>query len=355
MHKRKSITATQGGFVSIMVTMIIMILLSLIVLGFAQATRREKRQSVDRQLNSQAQYAAETGINDAQNYIKGELTAGNPINDFKKCGNGPASGGPSNNFDKRSGAYVPSIVSGNTTNSCTLINPSPTELIWQRIATDSSVAFPFNPPGGNNEITVGWQDADSVPTSYSSCTGAVPGLAFTPQSGWACQAGALRIDLTPVSNLDRTALINGTSNFVLYPVTNPNGPISLPGHGDIIAAQCNTANIPRHCKITINGLSGKYVVRIRPIYRAANIYITGNPGNKLSDAQALVDVTGKANDILKRLQARISVNPLEGDTNTTFNYALQSIDSICKRVAIIPPATVINDDPTPAPGDSSCL
>src|SRR5687768_8797387 len=61
---------TQQGMAAIFVTMIMMIVISLIVLGFAQVSRREARDSLDRQLSTQAYFAAETGVNDAVEVIK---------------------------------------------------------------------------------------------------------------------------------------------------------------------------------------------------------------------------------------------------------------------------------------------
>src|SRR5688500_17746685 len=55
----------QSGFVAIIVTMIIMVVLILITTGFMRIIGREQRQDLDRQLSSQAFYAAETGINNA--------------------------------------------------------------------------------------------------------------------------------------------------------------------------------------------------------------------------------------------------------------------------------------------------
>ena len=46
-----------------------MIVMSLIVLGFAQISRRNQRESLDRQLSTQAFYAAESGVNDARELI----------------------------------------------------------------------------------------------------------------------------------------------------------------------------------------------------------------------------------------------------------------------------------------------
>jgi Tfp pilus assembly protein PilX len=62
-------TSRQAGMVSIMVTMILMVVLSLIVIGFAQIARRNSRQSLDRQLSTSAFYAAEAGVNDVRDLI----------------------------------------------------------------------------------------------------------------------------------------------------------------------------------------------------------------------------------------------------------------------------------------------
>src|SRR5689334_4150187 len=64
----------QAGMVSIMVTMILMIVLSLVVIGFAQIARRNSRQSLDRQLSTSAFYAAEAGVNDVRDLIKTQGT-----------------------------------------------------------------------------------------------------------------------------------------------------------------------------------------------------------------------------------------------------------------------------------------
>jgi len=59
----------QVGFVSIIVAAVLMVLLSLITIGFSKIMQREQRQSIDRQLSAQAFYAAETAINDVKDKI----------------------------------------------------------------------------------------------------------------------------------------------------------------------------------------------------------------------------------------------------------------------------------------------
>jgi Tfp pilus assembly protein PilX len=91
MHIRiRNIRHAEQGLVSIVVTMIFLIVLSLIVVGFAQVARREQRESLDRQLSSQAFYAAESGINIAKSAISdssGTYSSNNAVlNDKGSCG-----------------------------------------------------------------------------------------------------------------------------------------------------------------------------------------------------------------------------------------------------------------------------
>src|SRR5688572_1479839 len=108
----------EAGMVAIMVTMILMIVISLIVLGFAQISRRNQRQTLDRQLSTQAFYAAETGINDAAELIKG---ASGVVPDKPDCA---SSGG---------GFYTltPTIdATNNVEYTCLTVDPSPESLVY---------------------------------------------------------------------------------------------------------------------------------------------------------------------------------------------------------------------------------
>ena len=53
----------QDGLASIFISMIIMVIVSLILIGFVQYSNSEQKQSLDRQLQDEAFYSAESGIN----------------------------------------------------------------------------------------------------------------------------------------------------------------------------------------------------------------------------------------------------------------------------------------------------
>jgi hypothetical protein len=84
-----------------------------------------------------------------------------------------------------------------------------------------------------------------------------------------------------------------------------------------------------------------------------DITATGPGGTvKLADAQALVDVTGKAQDVLRRIQVRMSLV----STNKVSGDALESSSGICKRFSLTPtsftkdPGIIVNDPTNPMCG-----
>lgn len=343
----------DSGIVSIVVTMIIMVILSLIVIGFAQVSRREQRQGLDRQLASQANYAAETGINDAQTYLKngGNLSASAKT----AC----------NSYAADNGNALPAGVTeqvgpnATTTTSCVLVNNAVNELIYDGIGTEEEVVFPLKSSDGGaiSDLYISWEAPGQDATQYNAanCPDKTPRDALLPLDDWKCPAAALRIDIVPTSgSVARTDLINNSVSGLLFPKINASAPSNSEhmDNGKQVWAECpNNGTSPRSCRITLKaiGTSSSYYVRIRPIYRSADIYVQGidSSGNikALSGAQAVIDSTGKANDVLKRLVARV---PLCGSGTTCgkqpAGYALQIADSFCKKYGIIPPSTINVED-----------
>src|SRR5690349_5561347 len=91
MIQRRS-ASRQSGMASIVITMVTMVVISLIVIGFATISRREQRQSLDQLLSSQAFYAAESGIEDATAIIKSTLASGSTPTNKSDCTTNDPSG-----------------------------------------------------------------------------------------------------------------------------------------------------------------------------------------------------------------------------------------------------------------------
>jgi Tfp pilus assembly protein PilX len=85
---KKIIQNNQDGMASILITILMMIVVSLVVLGFSQVTRTEQRESLNRQLSMQAFYAAESGINDAYSVISSDISTNTAIPSQTSCNPG---------------------------------------------------------------------------------------------------------------------------------------------------------------------------------------------------------------------------------------------------------------------------
>src|SRR5579871_3536126 len=70
----------ESGMASFLVVTLIVTLIALVSVSFSQLADRESRQALDRQLSDEAYYAAESGLNDARNYVTANPDAANTNN-----------------------------------------------------------------------------------------------------------------------------------------------------------------------------------------------------------------------------------------------------------------------------------
>jgi hypothetical protein len=337
-----------------------MIVLSLIALGFAQVSRREQRSALDRQLSTEAYYAAESGINDARKAIFDTSNSLNPYL-FQNGSRSKSSCGadtlPNDPLD--SGSQI----NGTVQYSCLLINQSPPDIqITQAAYPNPGNVEPINPTLPLHSLLISWEadgNGQGIPlATYPK----FPSLG----AGWggANTVPLLRIDLVDASNLNRTALDTSVFTAFLYPVSSATPgvgavTVNAPGSsqsGQIVKANCNTANTPYFCNVMLNvpaGITHDYL-RVNSVYNGymSNISSGGTVANEtFTGAQAIIDSTGKATDVLKRIQVRIpipstpptSTNAAPGN-NKVPPYSIESAGSICKTLDALPPpqATVAN-------------
>lgn len=344
-------THKESGIVSIVVTMILMIIISLIVLGFARIVRREQRQALDRQLSTQAFYAAEAGVNEAIRVLN---DPGPPPFSTNKTNCGvlnPWFPNGSNDIDSTAGVKY----------TCLLINQTPESLEYDTVDQKRSLVIPIKSGAAGNltEVTLQWQDTDGG--TGLNC----PALtAFPPAGSWessgACDAGVLRVDLAPIGGpaFNRNDLRGRNLTAFLKPVTNggagtlayntaigfgsppnPGAFAGSGGQGSIVQAACSSAPTPGNkvCSVTINvssAGSGYFVMRVKSIYKDNTLRITAKNASgpvTLVGAQAVIDSTGKAFDVLRRIQVRVPI----GKSNI-FPEGLESVTTLCKRMSVAP-------------------
>lgn len=343
-----SLKKNQSGIASLVIVILIMTLLTLVVLAMTQNSNREQRQALDRQLSSQAFYAAESGANDAKDYIA-DTPSGEPRPLQKEdCDGLGSANGTGNQFPGKN-SQVGDFE--NTKYTCVLYDRTPNELRYSNIDVSTSTIVPIEDQGGENiiSLTFSWVQKGGG-TDFSGCPSG--GISLPKQLPDNCQAGLLRIELVDPSSTGKAQLINST--FLAY--IKPNGPAaalppfaygsasgSVDNQGAITRGICNAAG---RCSVTISAINKKKLyLNIRSIYKSNEVFITGDRASggsiRFRDAQMEVDSTGRTGDILKRVQTMIDLSGL----NSGFipSFVLQTSSDLCKRLEIRK-GGIVNDE-----------
>jgi type IV pilus assembly PilX-like protein len=332
--------ANESGFASLVVGLVLVVVLALLTVGFAQLSLHEQRQALDNQLASQAYYAAESGINDALSDMTTNINpaTGNPyITPANASATNCMTGLPA-------GALTSNPVIDAATNvsySCLLVNFNTNDLEYTNVQPDDSRTTVTASSQPLDKLTISWASTDN----RTALPAAISGLKTA--AAWAYPA-VLQFSITPLGSTTRNNLIDNSITVYAYPQAGGSNTLNYQsyasnpgGDGQIVGGQCAGAiTLPyTQCSIVINGLNtatGPYLIHFTDFYDVSNVQITGESGGSpvtLSGGQASIDVTGKAKDVLKRLQVRV---PLGGATLP--NFALEA-QNICKRLETNPAGT----------------
>lgn len=349
----KKVDKRQAGAAAILITMVTMIVVSLIVIGFAMIARREQGNTLDQQLSTQAFYAAESGVNDARSVIMAAVNDHQPVPGKRNCttyDNGDTNYNPTYSYPVpppgKNG--VPLDSAHNVSYTCLLVNPNVTTLVYDDVG-DQSKVVPIAASGTVNKITISWSPTISGGNS-SSCPGST-NQTFRPAPNWNCGYGVLRMDAVPtdgtlIGGTGPSSLESKTLTVFFEPQKNPGGgslPYNKKGKANVVAAKCDQGNLTlsSQCTATITGLasagSKTFSLRINSLYQLSNVKITvyGQGGKTLpvSGAQVVVDATGNANGVLRRILVHI---PATVSSNLIPDDAIETNDALCKQFVVAP-------------------
>lgn len=358
----------QNGLAAIVIVTVIITILTLLTIGFARLMDKEFRQATDRELASQANYAAESGMNDARAYVIDQENKGQDptTSGCKDLSN--ASALPSQFVLNGSiSAYYANPTSPPSQNNtvkytCVIINAHPKNLDFGNVQKNQSVVFKMAPQAAAQNLYFSWDNSDAPPqNSITSLGPSLPketNVNSDPRS--ATQIGMLRVTIYPAvngggsSDNQNVFAANSSRTYVLYAnadsFAGQLGSINYSsGTQGLVTGQtigqCNLANrgnspVPNAqatgyaCNLAVSNLdtsgAGFYYVRVTALYQNLSVGLQVNNGGKavpIDKAQAVLDVTGEGNDILKRLVGRLA---LSSNFNLP-NYAIQSMDTVCKR------------------------
>lgn len=344
---KSSLKKNEQGLAAVVVTIFVMLMLSLIVLAFSQISRREQRQALDRQLSTQAFYASEAGINNMVNKIR---TTSMPLDSDADNSSCKSSVDSNNKID----------ADGVAAYTCVLYDRAPKELVYGTVGVDEGQVISLKTDGNNLvNLTLEWNGVGKG-SDFKTCS--QPAAMYdlpTPQD-YKCNAGMLRVQLFQTENsvamLSRETLVNNSYTVYLRPITSEalsvvnntswqkhsSGPT---GQGNIIGAKCD--NTTGKCSATISSLpKSSMFMHVRSMYQPNELTITGKDGTqdvRFNDAQIKIDSTGRAQDVLKRLQVRV---PLR-ETMQSLGFAISALDGICKKLSVLPDTTKSDSDCNP--------
>lgn len=319
-HKTK---LNDKGFASIVIALVLITVLALVTIGFAQLARREQRSALDKQLANQAYYAAETGINDTVKALPAIAAAGSAVHSDQCLDTAHFS--MNSTINQTNGVYY----------TCVLVNLKPPDIEYKNVASESERYISFSTdPSPLTSLTIEWDSSDGKKNPRNSS-------GFPPFSQWGDSPGVLEASLTPTpASLSNTSLAANTFTAYLYPSASAGSvgySTSSSGQGKIVSGGCHNVSGVYSCSVTINGVpasaDGQYLLRIVNHYDPSNISVTGQTASGAAKfiGQPQIDVTGKAQEVLKRIQVRISAN-------TSYDLPNDVIESqdTCKRFSVDP-------------------
>lgn len=348
----KRLRDNQQGFASMVVALVMIVVLSLLTLGFAQLARREQQNALFKQLSSQAYYAAESGVNDVVKGVQTGAITDNPANPTDNINTNECLGAPLTTGDKH-------IIDRTTDVSytCAMVNLKPPSVRWLGVGEESSRNITFSTTGVRlKEFTVGWSSIDpNKMTPRSSGT-----TNFATKVSWQSPP-VIQFSITPLRDVTRDLITSRTFTAYLYPSAGTAATITYsPGATPPIASGgCTTTGSPQ-CSVKIVGFDAssvageKYLVRIVNYYTRSDISINNvkdanDAAVNISDGQVQIDVTGKAKNVLKRIQIRKTLHPIP-------DLPAGAIDaqSTCKRFGTYPVSTTAGETVYDAADDASC-
>lgn len=393
----------QDGFVSLFSAIFFMMLITVITIGFIQITSTEQQQSLNNDLSASALASAHSGVEDGKRAIIKYLSLASPADRATYFAQMTA---PNANTctaitTSQIGTDLGLSTTGNVVNN-NQINQSYTclgvNLISPDFLGDSSAGksqlVPLKAVGGTfQQVKVSWHLlSSSVGADGDGLPGATPGTApyyaagpllfpainaTVPALGWNTLGypAYLRVQLYghPSSgNFGRAQLTERSRSVLLVPTqagTLPTTPINFgvadPNPGTLGRAellpqtiQCEpnpVANIGSYACTALLELptgasfastANTYYLRITPIYGATHFrvaMVNGGSEVPFDQVQPIIDSTGRAADVFRRVQVRAQINAL---TNYP-EFAAESADTICKnlRVTNAPADYVANNCP----------
>lgn len=367
MYKvRKASRAGESGAVAIFTVIFFLLLVSVITLGFVRIMLQEQSQAVDNDLSQSALNSAQAGVEDAKRVVKwytnncpgnaactayeaalnstscnaiyGSMTIKNKVPGFTVVGDG---------------VQVSSDPEFNQVYTCLTISMNSPKLAGN-LSEGKSEIIPLRATGAFNRVKIRWystKDTGGVNVTVNTLPLTTPLLART---SWpSSKPPIMRTQLIshPENSTGTFAQQDVTSKTrFLYPfeslaTTQDRFSSDVGGENTQLSPTLTScSDVPRggeyYCEadMYLNLLSGVYnggamnYLRLNTIYKNSDYQIelfNGLTPVNFMGVQPIVDVTGRANDVFRRVQVGI-----RADVGDYPENALESAQQICKKFSV---------------------
>lgn len=379
-HKRYTFGNLQSGAVSIFSVVFAMLLITVVTVSFVRLMVRDQQQASAADLSQSAYDSALAGVEDAKRllvFCQSADTSAYPACQelaAKTCAETLSA-------VKSSGTATPdenAVQSGADANdmqqayTCLNIDPTPMNYVGQ-LAKDQSNVIPLVTTSGNRpaQVYIEWMTKADIgnsalvaPTvanlrSAGGSAGFLPDAAKWAESGWPAAIQLQRItngasdpyDTTMAWN-NQLELPNDLSQLLLLPTSSATAtpaekafPTSRVGQYDsddsvdifgFATCRPSAGNdaLEYYCSAVVplssSSSANTTLLRITSLYRGAHYRVTmqNNTGSNLpfKGVQAVVDATGRASDIFRRVEARVDLTPAAPYPDA----AVETGDDLCK-------------------------
>lgn len=370
----------ERGVVSLITVIFFMVFISLIAMSFMTIVIADQRQVIDNDLSASALAAARSGVEDGKRILlycqanPGVPGCSSALSSQDDCtvfspGIGPAQAvATALDIDINADGEG---VTGNATDykqyfTCLTIQED-TSSLSASIGSGSDFIQRLDTASPFDRLTISWSGTGAY-IDRSSAVGGWPILSEW-KSGTSPYIPVVRFQIIPYSTSSGSFDLNtieASSRTVFIVPCGSGAPSCTPSGGDanaldfraaltpavaggtsglrdatssppIAYSQCTTSPSDYTCTISLTGfdLTGntRYYARVSSIYGSTGVTITPSSGGvsvNFDGVQPWIDVTGRTNDVFKRVRAQVSYQP----TIPLPVNALSSAAPICKKINV---------------------
>jgi Tfp pilus assembly protein PilX len=303
-------TINQEGAASLLFTLVMIIIISLLAIGFSVITTNDQKATLDKSVSLQAEYAAQSGIN---RVVEGIINHNSAFSKSSTATCVPATDG-----------LIPTFQTPNNTKiTCLKWSYSPQSLVYSSANSLSTIINPTDASGNQvniSEVDITWGRSNPSPLPlYLSL--------FDTASLSGVESGKFPILKIVTANFDMTQLtttyvvpVSGTSSVVA--LGSPGINIIKVGCGTSPATSCTaklkclqwTANVANNSCIATNGglLATSSFDGSQLSINISGIQSDSGAAVQFSNSQIQIDATAVSGSSVKRLIAGYTINQSSG-------------------------------------------